>query len=103
MAPAVTEAGDIQLHGREGLLIPFVFEEDNGSPRDMSEAVVTFEIKGFTKPLTVGDETNHMVLSLNQGELPNTIGKVVDFVVVDYSGSIPHVIWAGKLVQLGWR
>lgn len=103
MAPIVTENGDIQMHGREGALIVLSFQEDDGTPRDMTSAVVTFEVRGFTKPLVVGDQPHLMNLTLNRGELPTAfLGKVEDFVVLDETGAIPHVIWSGKVILTGW-
>lgn len=101
-ASTVTASGDIQLHGREGLLATLIFVDDDGAPTDMSEAVVKFETATFSKLLTLGAETNHLVLSLNRGELPNSIGHVEDFIVLDESGEIPHVVWSGRLTMTGW-
>ena len=103
MPPLVTEAGDLRVHGREGIYLPFVFQQDDGSPRDMTGADVRFELEGFTKALVAGDEADQMVLVIDQGELPDTIGRVVPFIVLDYSGATPHPVWEGNLIQTGWR
>lgn len=102
MSSIITESGDIQLHGREGVVASLLFEDEDGSPRNMASATVRFETPTFTKDLTLGSEPNQMVLTLDRGELPNTIGKVSEFVVTDHSGSVPHVVWGGKLILLGW-
>jgi hypothetical protein len=103
MPAIVTESGDIQIHGREGASLVFEFTDDADAPRDMTAATVTFEIEGFTKGLTPGAAPHLMVLQIQRGELPNTIGKVVEFVVIDETDTVPHVIWSGNLIQVGWR
>lgn len=103
MPPVVSPEGDITFHGREGVVVVLDFETDQGVPRDMSGATVRFEIDGFAKNLTPGPGISNMTLTLDRGELPNTIGRMVDFVVVDETGTVPHVIWSGRLNQIGWR
>lgn len=103
MPSIVSRDGDMLLHGREGALLVLEFEDDAGIPRDMTAAKVAFEIEGFRKELVAGELPHQMILTLGQGELPNTIGRVVDFAVIDKSGSVPHLLWSGRLTQVGWR
>lgn len=103
MPAIVTENGDIQIHGQEGAVLALRFQQEDGTPRDMTGAVIKLAIEGFEKNLTPGVDPDVMVLTLARGELPDTIGKVVEFVVTDETGSIPHVIWGGRLIQTGWR
>lgn len=103
LRPFIDADGDIHLHGLEGGLATFEFTDEAGVARNMVGANVTFNILGFSKALTAGDLPQHMVLTLVASELPNSIGKVIDYVILDRTGPVPHVIIDGKLVMSGWR
>lgn len=103
MRPFINDDASMFLHAREGGVAVFSFTEEDGTPRDMTEATVTFETQGFVKSLTLGEEPNQMVLKLNASELPiTTLNKSRDYIILDSSGELPHVICDGKLTVTGW-
>lgn len=102
MPATLTEDGDIRLHAKEGLYLPMLFEEDDGSVRDMTGEVVKLEIKGGpTFTLTETERTDQMTLTIPKGALNAFIGKAADFALVEYSQP-PTVHWSGKIFVTGF-
>ena len=92
----------MQLHAREGGLAVLEFQEDDGTPRDMTTAELFFEVEGFRKALTAGETNNTRVLTIERGDLTQFLHKVTDYIIIDETGSVPHVLIEGKVVVTGW-
>ena len=103
MPPLISEDGTITIHGQEGAEIFITLADDAGQPRDVSGVSVDFKIPGFTKSLTATGAPGELRLLLTQTDLPNLIGKVVDYAIIESTGIVPTVHYYGKLVMLGWR
>lgn len=102
MRPFIDSDGDMTLHGREGGVAVFTFKDDSGQPRDMTEASVSFQTPNFSKDLEPGPESDQMTLTLEASELPNPMNKRLEYIILDSSGTVPHVICDGKLTVIGW-
>lgn len=102
LTPFIDDRGNMHVHGREGGVAVFEFQDEDGTPRNMSGASVFFEVKGFRKALQAGDTTSQMILIIERGDLNAYLNKTVDYVVLDETGTVPHVIIEGKLVVSGW-
>lgn len=102
LTPFIDDSGNMHLHAREGGIAVFDFQEDDGTPRDMTGAQIFFEVPGFRKALTTGEAPSQLILTLERGDLNSYINKVTDFIVLDETGEVPHVIVEGKLVVDGW-
>lgn len=90
------------LHGREGGVAVFTFEDDDGLPRNMTNATVTFETSnGFTKTLVPGESGNKLNLVINANDLSVT-PRSAEYVIIDRSGIVPQRILSGKLTVVGW-
>lgn len=101
---SIQDNGDIRLHGQEGILVVFEFTTDTGAPRVMTGATVTFKTKTYSKALTAGDATNRMVLTLTPADIPDDLLNVkTPYIILDQSGSVPHVIMSAELVITGWN
>jgi hypothetical protein len=99
----VTEQGDIRLHNREGARLPLYFQNEDGGPRDMTNAVVTFMTSaGFSKALTPGIEPNELLLVLEPLELADHLNAKAEFIVQDESMPECPVIWQGHMMVTGW-
>lgn len=102
LTPFIDENGNMQLHAREGGIAVLEFQEDDGTPRDMTTAQVFFEVPGFRKELSAGEQPSQRILIINRGDLVNFLNKVSDFIILDETGAVPHVIIEGKVVVTGW-
>lgn len=102
LTPFIDDSGNMHLHAREGGIAIFDFQEDDGTPRDMTNADVFFEVKDFRKALTPGQQDHQLVLTIDRGELNQFLNQVNDFIVLDETGVVPHVIIEGKVIVDGW-
>jgi hypothetical protein len=100
----VDDNGDIQLHGRQGVVISVNFVDDNDLPRDMTGVSVTFECgTGINKTLVAGATTDELLLELTNADI-----KVIyaasnkDFVVLDNTAPEPTPLWVGTVYIYGW-
>lgn len=102
LTPFIDETGDMHLHGREGGIAVFDFEDENRNPRDMTGASVYFETASFRKKLEPGEADSQLILILERGELATALNKRQDYVVIDETGEVPHVILEGNVIVSGW-
>ena len=98
----INENGDMSIHVREGGVAVFVFEDEAGNPRDMTNASVYFEIKGFRRKLTAGDQPNQLILTIQRSDLNAFQNQRNQFLVLDETGTVPHVIMDGNIIVRGW-
>lgn len=101
--PFIDENANMHLHAREGGIAVFDFEDDDGNPRDMTGASIFFEVEGFRKALDAGETSSQMLLIIDRGELNDFINKKREYVVLDETGVVPHVIVEGNLIVNGWE
>jgi hypothetical protein len=102
LRPFIDDDGTIFLHQQEGGVAVFDFTDEEGVPRDMTFADVTFRMQGFSKALIAGDTTSQLVLELLASELPDSSEKARDYIILDSTGAVPHVILDGSVVLTGW-
>lgn len=102
--PVIDENGDIQLHGRQGAVIPVNFVDSAGAPRNMVGQNVTFECGvGVDKTLTAGATNDQMLITLDNADVKAIYAQdFKDFVVLDHSGAEPTPVWAGTVYIYGW-
>lgn len=111
MADVSKDATLIQVHGREGLNIPYTRYQKTATGRetqvDISGSDIFFEVPGATPPLRVqlvanpGDAKGLLIqLTRDQVETLPTTQTV--FAVIDETGTIPDVEWEGKIQRTGY-
>lgn len=113
MPAPVTCDGDIQINGREGLVISFRWRDADGEYIDLSARTLVFEVKRpgeepLRIPLTPGEDEFQKFIIITQEDTdaiyaagrPN--GAPVMFVVRLESVSPPDVPWAGVVTILGY-
>lgn len=103
MPPLISDEGTLTVHGQEGVELYVNFTDDLGAPRNMSGVDVRFQIPGFSENLTTTATLGEMMLSLSKTDLPNLIGKLTDYAIVEHNGTNASVHYFGKLVMVGWR
>jgi len=102
LTPFIDDDGNMHLHTREGGLATLDFQEDDGSPRDMTGASLFFEVEGFRKALSAGENASQMILLIERGELNQFRDKVSNYIIIDETGEVPHVLIEGKVIVSGW-
>ena len=102
-APFLDDKMNMYLHGREGGQAVFEFTDYENNPRDMSTSDVYFEVQGFRKKLTPGDQTYKLILTIERGELIEFMNKPTDYIIIDESNVIPHIIVEARLSVTGWN
>lgn len=101
---SIQENGDIRLHGQEGILIVFEFTTDSGAPRSMVGATVLFKTQTYSKPLVAGEAAHQMILQLRASDLtPDFLNRKTPYIILDNSGTVPHVVMNAELVVTGWN
>lgn len=103
MPPLISEDGTLTVHGQEGIELFINFQDDVGNPRDVSGAVIQFKTPGFSKNLVATATVGEMRLDLGQNELPNLIGQLAQYAIIEVTGGTPSVHYFGKLIMIGWR
>jgi hypothetical protein len=103
MPSPITETGDIRFHAKEGLRVPVNFQNEDGTPRDMTGATVKFYIEGGpTFTLTAGATADEMILLIPQASCNTLIGKKADFALVDETPTPANLEWSGSLMVTGF-
>lgn len=102
LTPFIDSDGNMRLHAREGGLAVLDFQEDDGTPRDMTSAALFFEVEGFRKELAPGEAPSQRILVVDRGDLSGFVGQVNDFIILDETGEVPHVLIEGKVIISGW-
>ncbi len=100
--PFIDCEGNMHLHAREGGLASFNFQDEFGAPRNMTSASVYFEAPNFRRQLTPGGNPSQLILTIQRGDLNQFLNTRVDYLIIDESGSVPHIIIRGKLTVFGW-
>jgi len=103
MPPLISDDGTITIHGQEGAQLLINLVDENGLPRDVSALDVRFKIPGFSKNFTATGVPGELKVILLQTDLPNLIGKVADYAIVEHGPQLPSVHYYGKLIMVGWR
>ena len=102
LTPFIDDSGNMHLHAREGGLAVFDFQDDEGNPRDMSNASVFFETENFRKALGAGENPSQLILTIERGDLNSFLNSRVEYIILDETGDIPHVIMEGNVIVTGW-
>lgn len=102
LTPFIDADGNMRLHAREGGVAVIEFQEDDGTPRNVENASIFFEVEGFRKELSEGEATNQKILVLERGDLAAFLDRVTDYIILDETGDVPHVIIEGKVIISGW-
>lgn len=97
----IDEDGNIQVHGRQDAVITLEFNNDDGTPEDVSGKAMTFECgTEINLALTNGSSTNQKVLTLTNATIKTIYGQSNKaFVVLDDTKS-PR--WVGAVYVTGW-
>lgn len=99
----VDDQGNISLHGREGLYLPVSFLDIDDDPRDVSSALLYFEVQGkLRKALAAGGSNDERVIVLTRAEVAAIGQASVPFALIDEtfvtgSDTIPDTLWEGKI------
>jgi hypothetical protein len=103
MPSPITEEGDIVFHAKEGLRIPIFFQQEDGSPRDMTGATVKLYVQdGATITLIAGATTDELVLEIPVGFYNTLVGKKADFALIDETADPANNLWSGILLVTGF-
>lgn len=93
----------INFHAQVGIRITYTFQNDDGTPRDMTGKDVEVSVdNGFRKDLTIGSTSDTMTLTLFGSEVPSLVGKLARYIVLDKSVSPPAEVASGNLMVTGW-
>lgn len=93
-----TRTGDIVVHGREGLFLAVKFQAADGSARDVSAALLFFEVDQLLRvALAAGPSNDIRSISLTRAQVATIAGASRLFALIDESGSVPDVIWRGQI------
>src|SRR5688572_30677980 len=96
--PFIDDDGDMYLHPRGGGIAVFLFQLENGNPRDMTGAQILFIVEDFEVQLTAGDTTDALVLTIEPGDLDFMIGKKKSFILLDETPTPPQVLMEGTII-----
>jgi hypothetical protein len=105
MPAVITETGDIRFHAKEGVRIPISFQNEDGTPRDMTVegTSVKFYVEGFpTITLVAGATSDELVLLIPQGTYNDLVDKKAEFALVDETATPPNLEWSGTLMVTGF-
>lgn len=101
----IDDDGNIRLHRREGSRFEIAFELPDGTPRDVSAALLFFEVKNeFRKPLESGTAIDNRTLIITREETAqlSTSTKGNPFVLIDETNVPPDVVWEGSIFVRGF-
>lgn len=94
----------LSFHVKTGVRVIYSFEDDNGTPRDMSAADVEFSASnGYTKALDqTGGGSDTMELVLYGRDVSALLNKPARYLVLDKTQDPPAVVASGVLIVTGW-
>lgn len=100
----VDENGDLQLHGRQGLIAIIQFADEDGVAEDVSAKSMTFECgTDINVALTAGDFDDEKILALTNDQIKIiAAARNKDFAVMDSSEAEPIPRWVGTVYMYGW-
>lgn len=119
--PLVDADGNINVHGREGIVIPFKRYTDLTMTQqiDISGDVMTFEVDPtYPTPNPPGADTVKISLTPDPGDALGLLLTIPDlhaiglyvtpdnnppFALRDTTGTVPIVRWSGRFVVYGWE
>jgi histidinol-phosphate/aromatic aminotransferase/cobyric acid decarboxylase-like protein len=101
LPPVVDQFGNINVHAKEGISVPVVYETSDGVRQDISARTFVFEAGRLKKiiPADPGNPTGKL-LTLSVVEL-RQIPHGSNFVVLDVSANPPIAYWYGVLSKRG--
>jgi hypothetical protein len=95
--------GNICFHVKAGAKIPVQFQNEDGSPRDMTGSEIFFETDDGTRvQLQETDNSDVLMIVLQGSAFTGYVNKIGQFVVLDEGVTPPEELWAGKLAITGW-
>lgn len=101
--------GDITLHGREGVILEFAFQNAVGDFVNISDTELWFEVKGVLRTeLTAGPTDYRRLITITQAHTVAInaagakFGRTLPFVVRDETADPPSVLWMGNITTVGF-
>ncbi|MBV8970915.1 MAG: hypothetical protein JO290_01350 [Sphingomonadaceae bacterium] len=93
----------IDVDGRGGLSIVLTFQDDAGNPRDVSAALMFFEVDGALRvPLGPGGTAAQRTLALTRDQVATIGVKYRDFAFIDETLAVADAFWTGVITVRGF-
>jgi hypothetical protein len=110
MAEVSKDASLIQVHGREGLNIPYTRYQKSATGRetqvDISASDIYFEVPAAhlrVKLVANSADLKGLLIQLTRTQVASIPITATDFAVIDETNaSIPNVEWEGKIQRIGY-
>lgn len=95
--------GDITLHGRAGMLCSCKFQDAAGVARDVSAALLYFEIDGIVRlALEAGSTTDERLIRLTRAQVVSCAAGPKFALVEETNATNPQVLWSGRIRVTGF-
>lgn len=103
--PFIDDQLNIRVHPKAAGQAIFVFEDETGAPRNVQAGIFYFDTVGYRKRLTAGDETNHLVLTIEVGDVNHLMNKSTQYLILDETQgqTRANMILMGELMVLDSR
>lgn len=101
----VDDLGNINIHGRSGLVVVWKVKNAEGSYLDISASDLFFEIAGKLRvELTAGDDVYSRKSSLTRAQIATLpVNQPLQYALHDETPSSPCTIWSGMVTAYGFR
>lgn len=101
--------GNITLHGREGVVLEFGYQDNTGAEVDISAKSLYFEVKGVLRTALTAGASNYRknititeahTVAIHAAGAKN--GRTLPFVVRNESANPIPVLWQGTITIVGF-
>lgn len=102
----VDDLGNINVHGRSGMVIVFKVETSTeGTYENISASTLIFEVAGkYRLALAAGADNYSRKVTLTRAQVALLApGQPVQFTVIDETPSVQRNLWAGTITAYGFR
>ncbi len=105
----VSEIGNITLHGREGIVIEFGYQDNTGADVNISATSLYFEVKGVLRTALTAGATNYRKnLTITEAHTAAIYaaggknGRTLPFALRNESADPIPVLWQGNITVTGF-
>lgn len=97
--PVVQENGNISLANKSGASIIVTFQNDDGTPRDVTGRIYYFEVDDLRILLSNGSLPSEKVLTFTRTQVTGLHGTKHNFVLLDETAGfeLSDYVWKGQL------
>lgn len=107
MPPLIDAAGNIEVHGREGFVIPVKFLEPGETDvfQDISAWDLFFEVSGqYRVALAAGPDVYTRLIVVTLANVDTVVSwRNANFALVNQTPVIPETPWWGRITTDGYR